>query len=264
LQVDAIQVGGTTQTAGDAVGELAKVPKSDGTASWNATALAAINAEADTAISDAALATAANLATVAGYLDTEIAAILADTNELQINQGNWLTATGFAVAGDQMDLVAAPNATAVTAVQNGLATAANLATVDTVVDAIKLVTDALPDSGALTSLSTAAALATVDTVVDAIKVVTDALGSAAAANLALSAAGIIGGTAQTGTLSTTVMTTDLTGYGNDVIIGRVVIWTGGDAKGQASDITDYASASGTVTYTAITTAPANGDTFVIV
>jgi hypothetical protein len=29
------------------------------------------------------LATAANLATVAGYLDTEIAAILADTNELQ-------------------------------------------------------------------------------------------------------------------------------------------------------------------------------------
>lgn len=41
------------------------------------------------------LATAANLATVAGYLDTEIAAILADTNELQTNQGNWLTATGF-------------------------------------------------------------------------------------------------------------------------------------------------------------------------
>lgn len=40
-------------------------------------------------------ATAANLATVAGYLDTEIAAILADTNELQTNQGNWLTATGF-------------------------------------------------------------------------------------------------------------------------------------------------------------------------
>lgn len=44
--------------------ELAKVPKSDGTSSWNATALAAINAEADTAISDAALATAAELAKV--------------------------------------------------------------------------------------------------------------------------------------------------------------------------------------------------------
>lgn len=35
--------------------ELAKVPKSDGTSSWNATALAAINAECDTAISDANL-----------------------------------------------------------------------------------------------------------------------------------------------------------------------------------------------------------------
>jgi hypothetical protein len=95
----------------------------------------------------------------------------------------------------------------------------------------------------------------IDTVVDAIKVVTDALGSAAAANLALSAAGIIGGTAQTGTLSTTVMTSDLTGYVDDELIGRTVIWTGGTADGQASDITDYASASGTVTYTAITTAP---------
>jgi len=39
--------------------------------------------------------TSTNLATVAGYLDTEIAEILADTNELQLNQGNWLTATGF-------------------------------------------------------------------------------------------------------------------------------------------------------------------------
>ncbi len=43
---------------------------------------ASVNAEADTAISDAALATAANLATVAGYLDTEIAEILAVTNKL--------------------------------------------------------------------------------------------------------------------------------------------------------------------------------------
>jgi hypothetical protein len=32
--------------------ELAKVPKSDGTATWNATALASINSEADTALSD--------------------------------------------------------------------------------------------------------------------------------------------------------------------------------------------------------------------
>jgi hypothetical protein len=51
---------------------------------------------------------------------------------------------------------------------SSLATASALATVDTVVDGIKLVTDALPDSGALTSLATASALTTVDTVVDGI------------------------------------------------------------------------------------------------
>lgn len=52
---------------------------------------------------------------------------------------------------------------------------APIATVDTVVDAIKAVTDNLPNSGALTDLATAAALATVDTVVDAVKAVTDNL-----------------------------------------------------------------------------------------
>jgi len=48
-----------------------------------------------------------------------------------------------------------------------------LATIDGVVDAIKAVTDNLPDSGALTSVSSA--IATVDAVMDAIKLVTDAL-----------------------------------------------------------------------------------------
>jgi hypothetical protein len=42
-----------------------------------------------------------------------------------------------------MALVNAPNATAVTAIQSGLATGAALSTVDTVVDAIKIVTDAI-------------------------------------------------------------------------------------------------------------------------
>jgi len=64
--------------------------------------------------------------------------------------------------------------------ETSLATAANLATVDTVVDGIKAVTDQLPDAGALTSLATAANLATVDTVVDGIKAVTDQLPDAGA------------------------------------------------------------------------------------
>jgi hypothetical protein len=38
------------------------------------------------------------LSTLAGYVDTEVAAILADTNELQTNQGNWTTADVSALA----------------------------------------------------------------------------------------------------------------------------------------------------------------------
>lgn len=76
--------------------------------------------------------------------------------------------------------------------------------------------------------------------------------------------GIIFGTAQTGTLSTTQATTDLTGYADDQLIGRVIIWTSGACDGEATDITDYASASGLITFTALTTAPSNGDAFKIV
>ena len=104
-----------------------------------------------------------------------------------------------------------------------------------------------------------------DVIQDAIKVVTDALTSGGATNLALSAAGIIGGVAATGTLSTTVCTSDLSGYLDDELINRVIVFTGGTADGQAATITDYAATNGTVTFSGgITTAPANADTFVIV
>lgn len=76
--------------------------------------------------------------------------------------------------------------------------------------------------------------------------------------------GIIYGAAATGTLSTTQATSDLTGYADDQLIGRVIIWTSGACEGEGTDITDYASASGLLTFTALTTAPANTDTFKIV
>ena len=56
-------------TGGATAAELAKVPKSDGVVTWNATALASVNAECDTAITDAALATAAAMATAQADLD---------------------------------------------------------------------------------------------------------------------------------------------------------------------------------------------------
>lgn len=113
-------------------------------------------------------------------------------------------------------------------------------------------TDVLPAvnvtevGGSAQDLPTATALATVDSNVDDLKL------------------GTIYGAAATGTLSTTQATSDLTGYANDQLIGRVIIWTSGAADGEATDITDYASASGLLTFTALTTAPGNGDTFKIV
>lgn len=92
----------------------------------------------------------------------------------------------------------------------------------------------------------ATALATVDSNVDDLK------------------SGIIYGAAATGTISTTQATTNLTGYADDQFIGRYIVWLTGSCEGEATDITDYASASGLLTFSALTTAPGNGDTFKIV
>jgi hypothetical protein len=90
--------------------------------------LANINAECDTAISDAALATAANLAIVdteVGLVSGDTAAILVDTNEMQgkLPANNIM---GSSVTTDKDDEI----------------------------DAIKAVTDNLPNSGSLTDLAT--------------------------------------------------------------------------------------------------------------
>ncbi len=75
--------------------------------------------------------------------------------------------------------------------------------------------------------------------------------------------GLVTGSAEAGTLSTTVMTSDLTEATNDHFNGRTVVWTSGVLAGQASDITDYLGATGQLTYTATTEAPGIGDDFVI-
>lgn len=96
------------------------------------------------------------------------------------------------------------------------------------------------------ALATAANLAIVDTNVDQLEL------------------GIIFGTAATGTLSTTQATSSLTGFTDDQLIGRVIIFTAGPADGEATDILDYASASGLLTFTDLTLAPEDGDAFKIV
>jgi hypothetical protein len=88
--------------------------------------------------------------------------------------------------------------------------------------------------------------------------------TAASDQLEASATTIVSGTAQTGTLSTTQMTSDLSEATDDHYIGRIIIWTSGVLANQATDITDYAGSSGLLTFTAVTEAPSNNDTFIIV
>ena len=84
----------------------------------------------------------------------------------------------------------------------------------------------------------------------------------AAVQLALSANEIESGACE-GTPSTTVIQTDLAETQDDIYIGRVVIFTSGNARGEATDITDYTGATGTITVTALANAPASTDTFIL-
>jgi hypothetical protein len=166
------------------------------------------------------------------------------------------------------------------------ATAANLATVDTNVDAILVDTGTtipaqitglndvaatdIVSAGAITTSSGAVSnvtlCATTTDVTNRVTANTDQIAgdSTAATNLSKSAIGIEVGSAITGTLSTTQMTTDLTEATDDHYNGRIIVWTSGALKNQATDITDYTGSTKLLTYTATTEAPANTDTFVIV
>ena len=119
--------------------------------------------------------------------NTSVAAILVDTGTTipaQISALNDVAATDIVSAGAittlagavvNVDLCDVTTTNSDMVGTDSASTAANLATVDAVVDAIKVVTDNLPNSGALSDLATAANLATVDTVVDSIKVKSDQL-----------------------------------------------------------------------------------------
>jgi hypothetical protein len=67
--------------------ELAKVPKSDGTVTWNATALASINAEVDTALADYDGPTHAELVSEINSVQTDVAAVKSDTAAILLDTG---------------------------------------------------------------------------------------------------------------------------------------------------------------------------------
>lgn len=160
----------------------------------------------------------------------------------------------------------------ITEVQAGLATEAKQDIMGTNVDSIledtnELQTDDVPSliaavQGDTNDLQTRLPAALISGKMDSdVEAIND--NAASADNLAASALGIVPGVCE-GTPTTTVIQTDLAEATDDHYIGRLVLFTSGAAAGQASIIEDYTGATGTLTITAITTAPVATDTFVIV
>jgi hypothetical protein len=240
------------------------------------------------------------LATIAGYIDTEVGSIasaIAALNDL--SQADIRTALGMASNDLDTQLDTLPTAAEI---KTAIEAAGSHLTL------IKAVTDVIPDSGAMSSIATAAAVAALndldaagirtavglasanlDTQIDAvptaaeiktaieaagshlalIKAVTDALTAAAAAKLALSAGTMVTGTVShdnTAATTTVFYSDDITEATTDHYKDRLVFFTSGVLQGQFTDITGYelASGEGKLTVTALTEAPADNVTFIIV
>jgi len=81
-------------------------------------------------ILDTASGNTTSLVTSVGVLGTNLDAVLANTNELQTNQGNWLTATGFSTHSAADVVTALGTGSTLTT----LATASAVTTIDTLLD----------------------------------------------------------------------------------------------------------------------------------
>lgn len=77
-------------------------------------------------------------------------------------------------------------------------------------------------------------------------------------------AGVVFGSAATGTLTTTSFTTNLTEATDNHYNGRRVVFLSGPLAGQATFISDYVGSTKRIDCVALTEAPANGDLFMIV
>jgi DNA-binding phage protein len=89
---------------------------------------------------------------------SDVTDTLTDTNELQTNQGNWLTAVGFSVhsAADVWTVATrtlTSFGTLIADIWTNVTRTLTAGTKDTEIDAIKTITDAIPNSGTMTSIA---------------------------------------------------------------------------------------------------------------
>jgi len=138
-----------------------------------ASALATVDGNVDSVLEDTGTTLPATLSTIDGKVDTVDTVadgIKAVTDNLPDSGAlsSLATASALATVDGNVDSVLVDTGTTIPATLSTID--GKVDTVDTVADAIKAVTDNLPDSGALSSLATASALATVDGNVDAVLV----------------------------------------------------------------------------------------------
>lgn len=166
---------------------------------------------------------------------TKLTLALEDTDELQINQGDWATATGFSTH----------SAANVRTEMDGNST--KMISIETDTQDIQSRIPAALATGRMSS--------------DAVAI----SGSTDAADkLEASAETIVPATVNDAGASTTVFITDLSSAVDDFYNGRVLIFVDGALAFQATAIEDYNGTTKAVTVVALTAAPANAVGFVVV
>jgi len=143
IPVDTVQVGGQTASATGAVDfdDLAAI-EVDTTSIESK--LDTVDGIVDSILVDTGTTLPATLSTIDGIVDT----ILIDTNELQTNQGQWATATGFSTHDAAAVVTALGTGSSLTSLfsaANGATLDGKVDTVDTVVDSILAAVSALND-----------------------------------------------------------------------------------------------------------------------
>ena len=183
--------------------------------------------------------------------DGNIAAILTDTGTTLENRQVAILADVTGINGDVMVGTDSAALASVLGAAVGASISADIAAVKAETTAIDALTKAAGDGD-----------------LAAIKVILDALTAAGAAKLALGATTMITGIVSwdnTNATTTVVYSSDITEATADHFNGRLFVPTSGALLGQYTDITDYAldTGEGKFTVTALTEAPADNTTFVI-
>jgi len=228
-------------------------------------------------------AAGANIAVDIIAVKAETALIVGDTNELQTDDIPGLIATAQSdldiitgAAGAIVDSGAATVTVLSDAIwdeaQAGHVGAGTFGVIATEIAAIPTTAMRGTDNALLAASInlTGGALDVVTAVTDRVTANVDQIAgvTAAATQLSLSADTVIGLGTASGIPTTTTMVSDIGVTVDDQYNGRIIIFadstTTAALRDQATDITACTAASNTLTFTALTTAPVSGDTFVIV